>query len=230
MAEGDGRQVDSVDPRWPRHAGLWASVERCAPAGDIAHDRHHVLRVYRWCLRLAGEADADLDLAGAAGLVHDLALVPKDDPARSAGGERSALLAAEPLAAAGYSAAESAIVLDAVRTSSWSRGLPPANAVAVALQDADRLDAIGAIGIARCFSCAQAMSRPERPGRYYDPADPFAVTGRALDDRRQAVDHFAAKLLLLAQGMRLPTAIAEAQRRHSSMQAFLEELAREIAG
>ena len=77
-------------PRFPRHAALWARVEPALPPGELAHDRHHIERVYRWSLRLAGEAGADADLSGAAALVHDLALVPKDSPERALGGERSA--------------------------------------------------------------------------------------------------------------------------------------------
>ena len=217
-----------IEARFARHARLWPLVVRfCAP-GELAHDEHHVGRVYRWALRLAGEAGVDPDLAGATALVHDLDAIPKDSPERSQGGERSARLASTPLAAAGYAPDEIAAIVEAVRTSSWSRGLAPTSALGALLQDADRLDAIGAVGIARVFACAQRMSSPERPGRFYDPADPLADTTRALDDRRQAVDHFAAKLLRLADGMHLPTARAEAARRHAAMLAYLAALRAEV--
>ena len=218
-----------MDARFARHARLWPLVvAHCAPA-ELAHDQHHVLRVYRWALKLAPEAGVDPDLAGATALVHDLDAIPKDSPERAQGGERSARLAATPLAAAGYASDEIAAVIEAVRTSSWSRGLVATSALGALLHDADRLDAIGALGIARVFACAQRMSTPERPGRFYDPADPLAEAARALDDRRQAVDHFAAKLLTLAAGMHLPSARAEATHRHATMLAYLDALRRELA-
>jgi uncharacterized protein len=215
-------------PRFPRHAALWARVEPALPPGELAHDRHHIERVYQWSLRLASEAGADADLSGAAALVHDLALVPKDSPQRPLGGERSAELAGAALGASGYAEAECVAVCGAVRTASWSRGLPPEGPLGVVLQDADRLDAIGALGLMRNLSCAQWMSRPDRPGRFYDPADPFHESPRALDDRRNALDHCFAKLNRLAEGMRLPSARAEAARRHAMMTAFIAELRLEL--
>lgn len=180
-------------------------------------------------LRLAEEGGADADLAGATALVHDLAFVPKDSPDRALGGERSALLAGNVLMSAGYAEVEVAAIAEAVRTSSWSRGLEPANALGVVLQDADRLDAIGAVGLMRNLACAQYMSKAERPGRFYHPDDPFALSGRPLDDCTQALDHCYAKLLKLAAGMRLPTARAEAAQRHAVLLDFIGELRREIA-
>ena len=217
------------EPRFARHAAVWAQVEPQLPPGELAHDRHHIARVYRWALRLSAEGGVDPDPAGAMALVHDLAFVPKDSPDRALGGERSAQLAGGVLALAGYAPDEVTAIADAVRTSSWSRGLAPANALGVVLQDADRLDAIGAVGLLRTVACAQFMSRAERPGRFYHDADPFADGGRPLDDKAQAIDHCYAKLLKLAAGMHLPTARAEAARRHAALLDFLGVLRRELA-
>lgn len=213
----------------PRHRALWPLVVRTMPPDDVAHDALHLRRVYVWALRLAPEAGVDADLAGATALVHDLSAIPKDSPDRAAGGERAALMAAEPLIGAGYDPeTEVPAILEAVRTSSWSRGFEPTTPLGALLQDADRLDAIGAVGIARCFATGQRMSRPEAPGRFYDPLDPFAERGRPLDDRQQALDHFARKLLKLVGGFHLPSAVAEATRRHAAMRAFLDELRQEL--
>lgn len=211
----------------PRHVRLWPLVSAACPPGELAHDGDHILRVYRWALALADEAGVDADLAGAAALVHDLVFVPKDSADRSAGGERSAAAAPVVLRQAGYDETAIAAIAEAVRTSSWSRGLPPTAPLGALLQDADRLDALGAIGLARLFACGQHMSRPDRPGRFYDPSDP-AGRDRALDDRRNALDHCAAKLLKLADGMHFPAAQAEARRRHEVIEAFVAELLREI--
>jgi uncharacterized protein len=209
---------------FPRHLALWERVAPLMDGRDLAHDALHLGRVYRWALRLAPEAGADPDLAGAAALVHDLDPTPKHDPDRPAGGERSSRAAEPLLAEAGYDARERAPILAAVAASSWSRGLEPAGPLGAVLQDADRLDAIGAVGIARVFACHQSMAAAGSDGLFYHPGDPFAEAGRDLDDRRHALDHFAVKLLKLADGMHTPTARAEAARRHEAMLTFLSQL------
>lgn len=212
----------------PQHELLFALITPYIPAGEMAHDLDHLLRVRTWAMRLAPEAGADVELAGATALVHDLVFVAKDSPDRALGGELSAAAAPAVLAAAGYTADEITQIAEAVRTSSWSRGLVPTNALGVILQDADRLDALGAIGLLRTATCGQFMSRADRPGRFYDPLDPLARHGRVVDDRRQVVDHLHAKLLLLHQGMHLPMARAEAARRHQWLHGFLDELTTEL--
>jgi len=109
----------SEEHPYPRHQPVLAAVVGSLPSGELAHDIHHIQRVYAWALRLAPEASADPDLCGAAALVHDLVPIPKDSPDRALGGEHSARAAGPVLAAAGYSPAEQAAVLSAVRTSSW---------------------------------------------------------------------------------------------------------------
>lgn len=214
----------------PRHAALRPLVEARLPPAELAHDRHHLARVHAWAVRLAPEAGADPDLAGAAALVHDLVFIPKDSAERSAGGERSAAAAPAVLAQAGYAADEIAQIAEAVRTSSWSRGLAPTAPLGAVLQDADRLDALGAVGLMRNLACAQHMARADRPGGFYHPGDPLAATGRALDDKAWAADHCFAKLLRLADGMHTATARAEARRRHDFIRAWLAELGREVEG
>jgi uncharacterized protein len=212
-----------------RHERLWVQVEPCLPPGEIAHDALHIERVYRWALKLAAEHGVSRELAGAAALVHDLVPIPKDSVDRPLGGEKSALAAGPVLSVAGYDADDVAAVVDAVRTSSWSAGHAPRSPLGALLQDADRLDAIGVIGAARCFATAQFMSKPDRPGRLYDPADPFAESGRALDDRRQAVDHFERKLLKLAASMHSDLARREAAKRQTSMLTLLAALRDELS-
>lgn len=215
-------------PRTVRHEHLLAQIARRFPSNDLAHDRLHVFRVYEWALRLAPEAGADADLAGAAALVHDLVNVPKESPRRAHGGDLSADAARDALGAAGYLPAEIGEITEAVRSCAWSSGRKPGSAIGVVLQDADRLDAIGAIGIARTFATAQAMASRGKVLELYDHADPLATGKRPPDDGRFAVDHFAVKLLTLAEGMHLSLAREEALRRHRVMEAFLEQLGREL--
>lgn len=217
-----------TDPSFPRHGPLWSAVAAGLPEAELAHDAAHVARVYRWCLRLAPEAGADADLAGACGLVHDAVVVPKHLPDRPLGGERSAELAAGLLPEAGYSAAETAAVVEAVRTCSWSRGLAATSPLGQLLQDADRLDALGVVGFMRTIGCHQDMATAgATAGGLYHPADPFAAA-RELDDRRWAIDHLPAKLLRLAASMHYPTAKAEAALRHAVLEGLLDDLRREL--
>ena len=213
--------------RYPRHETLWRYVVSKMIDTDLAHDHEHVLRVYRWCLKLAEEAGADKDLAGAAGLIHDLVNVPKESADRPMGSEWSAIAGANILPECGYSPEETQQIVDAVATCSWSRGLQPRNAIGVTLQHADRLDAIGAIGIMRNIACAQAMSSRGTNGRFYEPTDPTGRGKRQLNDKKNALDHFSLKLLRLKEGMHLPSAVAEADKRHAFLLRFLSEVNRE---
>ncbi|MGI4952168.1 MAG: hypothetical protein ACRYGM_10210 [Janthinobacterium lividum] len=110
----------------------------------------------------------------------------------------------------------------AVEAHSFSAGIPPRSLEAEILQDADRLDAIGALGIARCFYTAGRMG-----SALYDAADPHAER-RGTDDARFALDHFQAKLLHLAGSFRTNAGRRLALLRHQRMQRFLADMADEI--
>lgn len=207
-----------------RHRTLWGLVAPRMPVDDLAHDAEHVRRVTLWCLHLARCEEADLDLAGAAGLVHDLVAIPKEHPDRPLGGERSAAAAAGLLPEAGYASGEVAAVVEAVRTCSWSRGLAPTGILGRILQDADRLDAIGVLGLARTVATAQRMGS----SALAHPVEPWPEA-RAPDDRCYALDHVAVKLCHLAAGMHTAAARAEAGRRHDSMMAAVAALRGELA-
>ncbi len=90
------------------------------------------------------------------------------------------------------------------------------------LQDADRLDAIGAIGIARAFAVSGSESRP-----FYNNDDPFC-NARKPDDKKWAVDHFYRKLLKLEKLMNTKSAKIEAKKRTKILTKFLSELRDEI--
>jgi uncharacterized protein len=218
-----------LEHRFARHQGLWDEIHSALDSDDLAHDALHIERVYAWAVRLADAEDADADLAGAAALVHDLINIPKESTARSQASTLSAGAAAEPLAIAGYGEREVAQIVDAVRCCSWSSKLAPPSAIGAALQDADRLDAIGAIGVARTFMTAQAMRLRGAPLTLYERNDPLAKQRQA-NDRQFALDHFSVKLLRLADGMHTALARKEASRRQQMMVALLEQLERELNG
>lgn len=213
----------------PRLAALWAQVLPALPTTELAHDAAHVLRVVRWCARLAPELGADPELAVAAGMVHDLVAVPKDSPLRSTASLLSAATAGPLLTAAGFETPAQLAVVAAVRSCSWSAGHPADSPLARVLQDADRLDAIGVVGAFRNIAVAQDMGARSQRGAFFHPTDPLAQSDRELDDRRWALDHWRVKLLGLAAGMHSATARREAARRKAHMLLLLDMLEHELS-
>lgn len=191
-------------------------------AQDSAHDLAHLDRVWATCQRIAASDGGDLRILLAGAYLHDLVNLPKDAPNRAQASTLAAEAAAVHLTRLGYSGAEVAAVQHVIRAHSFSAGIQPQSPEARVLRDADRLDAIGAIGLARCFAVSGALARP-----LYDPDDPFARQ-RPLDDTSQALDHFAVKLLRLGDGMLTPTGRIIAAERTRLMMQFLTELAGEI--
>ncbi len=196
---------------------------RCEGA-DAAHDWLHVSRVAANARRVALAEGADVTVAVAAALLHELFNYPKGHPDSRRSGEVCAEHAAAVLRAQGWEEAPVEAVAYAIRVHPFSLGVTPATLEAKVLQDADRLDAIGAIGVARCFATCADMRRP-----FYDPDDPRCER-RAPDDKRWGVDHFYTKLLRLEEGMHTAAARALAAERTRFMRDFLDRFAREIDG
>ena len=191
-------------------------------AQDSAHDLAHLDRVWASCHRIASAEGGDLRILLAGAYLHDLVNLPKDAPNRAEASALAAAAAAPHLTRLGYGPEENAAARHVIEAHSFSAGIEPQSLEARILRDADRLDAIGAIGLARCFAVSGALGRP-----LYDPTDPFARV-RALDDKTQALDHFPQKLLKLGQGMLTQTGQKIAAERTALMQAFLNDLAAEI--
>lgn len=199
---------------------------------DPAHDIQHVQRVVAAAKTIAAVEDEPLSLPSllAAAWLHDIVAVEKDSGARAQAGRRAADLASALLREHGLAGdvdledLDLDIVHDAIACHNYSAGLTPRTCEGLVLQDADRLDAIGAIGIARCFAVGARIG-----AAFHHPQEPVPVS-RALDDRRYALDHFHAKLPHLADGMHTATARRLARERTAVMKAFLDRFAREIAG
>lgn len=193
-------------------------------AGDGAHDLGHVRRVLANARRIAAaEGGADAQILIPAALLHDAVNLPKDHPDRAGASGLSAAAASAFLAGlAGYPQDKIAAVAHAIEAHSFSAGIAPETAEAAIVQDADRLEALGAIGLARMFLIAGQMG-----AALFDPQDPLARR-RALDDRRFALDHLEVKLFPVAATLRTATGREMAQERAEWMESFRSRLLREI--
>ena len=185
-----------------------------------AHDFEHVQRVYRNAEIISKkEEGADLDIVLAAALLHDLVVYPKGSRRTNHSADESADLAKKILSEYKYYPVEKIEkVVYAIRTHSYSKQLIPSTLEGKILQDADRLDAIGAIGIARTFSVGGSENRS-----LYDPKDPFCESDRGLDDTRWTLE-----IIDIKKFMHTKTAKEIAKQRTDFIESFLNELRKEI--
>jgi len=190
--------------------------------GDPAHDLSHVMRVVENTKRLTRIEKGDINITLPAAWLHDCVAVAKDSPLRQQASKLAADKAVEFLAERQYPATWLPQVHHAIEAHSFSANIATETLEAAIVQDADRLEALGAIGITRCFLTGGSLGTA-----LYDPADPFA-TKRKADDRRYTLDHFYCKLLGLADTMKTQAGKDEALRRTDYMQDFLHQLGEEI--
>src|SRR5450830_1597493 len=186
------------------------AIATAASDSDGAHDSAHLHRVWanaRALMAAAPEDKADALIVLAACYLHDLVNVPKTDPRRAQASRLSAVAACAALAASGFPAD----LLDGVAHAMEAR----------IVQDADRLDALGAVGLARLFYTAGRIGSSLAHG-----ADPLALH-RPLDDRSYALDHIVAKLAALPAMMQTAAGRALAHERLTGLLAFREQFARE---
>ncbi len=193
------------------------------PEGDPAHDLEHVRRVAATAARLAGAEEADLEVVLPAAWLHDCVVMPKDSPMRSRASTFAAQVATDFLRTISYPEQFLQDIHHAISAHSFSSGIGPKTLEAMVVRDADFLDALGAIGIARCLTLGTTMGQ-----RLYDPAEPIPAK-RQPDDRRYTIDHFYTKLLRLGGMMHTASGQAEAGARTAFIQAFLDQLSSELS-
>ncbi|NIP62038.1 MAG: HD domain-containing protein [Nitrosopumilaceae archaeon] len=189
---------------------------------DPAHDFQHVMRVYKNAEFLCENESVDKTLVLMAVLLHDIVSLPKSDKRSTESADKSAQKAKLILKNYSLTDSEVNIVIDAIKNHSFSKGKTPNSIEGKILQDADRLDALGSIGIARAFSVGGNEKR-----KLYNPKDPLC-TSRNPDDKKWTLDHFYKKLLILDSLMNTKTGKKEAKRRIRFMKNFLTELYREV--
>lgn len=196
-------------------------------SGDSSHDWWHVWRVWQMAKRLAAEERADPLVVELGALLHDIADWKFHDGDESVGSR----VAGEVLAAHAVAPEVIEHVRDIVATISYKGAgvaTPMKTIEGKCVQDADRLDAIGAVGIARCFAYGghkgRAMYDPDdKPVMHEDKESYHKSTGAS-------VNHFYEKLLLLKDRMNTETAKRIAQERHAFMERYLDEFYQEWDG
>lgn len=200
------------------------AVQEAMRRQDAAHDWHHIERVRRWALKIAEEEGGNKPIIELAALVHDVG-DRKAHESEEVGDRAVRHL----LLSCGVPDLFINPVADiAKRVSFKGSGVPDDMPTLDGriVQDADRLDAIGAIAIARTFTWGGAKGRPiydpEIPLFWADNADDYYAKGG-----RTSINHFHEKLLHLRDRLHTLTARAEANRRHEFMRAYLDEFERE---
>ena len=202
---------------------LMKEIRPLYQGSDPAHDFSHIVRVCRNA-RLIGERErADMDVLILAALLHDAGSGSKKERGNDSG-QNSLRIAEDFLIARGIPEDVRQKVMYAIEVHSFRKGMMPVTLEAKILQDADRLDAMGAIGIARVFLTGGSLGRP-----LYNPEDPFC-RNREPDDGEWNLDHFYRKLLKLESGMNTETARWLARKRALAMKRYLLDLQEEIEG
>ncbi|WP_260514281.1 HD domain-containing protein [Serratia fonticola] len=189
---------------------------------DGSHDVAHLHRVWKNCRQISQDEGGEQQILCAAVLLHDCVAVEKNAPQRHLASRMAAEKAGIALATLGWSDENINKTAHAIEAHSFSAAIPPQTLEAKILQDADRLDAIGMIGVARCFYIGGRMR-----SALYDAADPLAQQ-RQYDDKRFTLDHFETKLFKLQEGFQTAAGRRMAALRTERMRRFLSELLEEV--
>ena len=157
---------------------------------------------------------------------HDIVSLPKNHPERSQSSRLAARKTRDILHRdfPDFPPDRFAAVEHAIEAHSFSAGIAPQSIEAKIVQDADRLEALGAIGLARVFAVSGGLGVA-----LFDAEDPFA-DARPLDDRAFALDHFQTKLLRLPDTMQTDVGRELAQHNADFLVHFMAKLSAELQG
>lgn len=192
------------------------------PSSDGSHDTSHMRRVWKLARQLSTKKDDALVILAAC-YFHDIVSYPKDDPRRSRSSIDAAEKAARILSDLNFPKDKIDAVRHCIEAHSFSANIQPKTREADIVQDADRIESLGAIGLARTFYVSGLMK-----SKLFCSEDPFAEN-RQLDDKKYAIDHFQQKLLHLPKTMKTQIGKAEAEKRAQVLTQFLKDLSSEIA-
>ena len=190
-----------------------------------SHDWEHTLRVHRLCLKIGPKEGADMKTLEAAALLHDIGRSAQD---QSNGlichAEKGAAMAADMLAGLGFEAARKRNIIHCIRSHRFRNGHRPETIEARVLFDADKLDAIGAVGVARAYLFAgelgACLHNPHLP---VEQARPYSR-----DDT--GYREYVVKLSKIRQRMLTHEGRRMAEQRHAFMVQFFDRFLDEYDG
>ena len=196
-------------------------VKKTLDESEGGHDWFHINRVYKNALLIAKNEKVDIFVVQLGALLHDIADAKFYDGDESIGPKKARdFLKSQQVEETVISHIEN-IILYISYKSSFDQNSCFSSPELNVIQDADRLDAIGAIGIARCFNYGGFKNRA-----LYDPEiEPNLKMTKEEYKKSKAptINHFFEKLLLLKDKMNTKTGLIIAQRRHSFMNEFLQQ-------
>ncbi|GED54022.1 phosphohydrolase [Brevibacillus borstelensis] len=194
--------------------GLVKKAERFFDGQDPAHDWQHNLRVIGLCERIGREEGADMQILRLAALLHDIGRA-EERRTGECHAEISARLVPELLTEYGYSEEQAALVQQVILAHRFRKERPPTSLEDKILFDADKLDSIGAIGIARAFAYSGVIGQP------IVSDDPSVHT---------PAREYEWKLSRIQERLMTSTARRIAEERHTFMELFFAQWKKELHG
>lgn len=189
---------------------------------DAAHDLEHVRRVVANARKISQSEGANWQTVMPAAWLHDCVTIPKSSPDRILASKLAAEQALRWLEENAWPFGNLDEIFHAIEAHSFSAKIAPRSLEAKVLQDADRLDALGAVGLARTLMLGAEMKR-----EFYEPRDPFCKN-RLADDSIYSLDHLYCKLLTLETTMQTASGKHEAAHRSQFLRSFLTQLESEL--
>lgn len=211
-----------VDFFTPYHDLARCLLPKACGGNDDAHGLGHIQRVWKNAYKIQAVEGGNGTVLAAAVLLHDCVAVEKNSPLRAQSSRLAAERAAELLKDLCWEPSAIMATAHAIEAHSFSANIIPQTIEAKILRDADQLDAIGLIGIARCFYISGRLGR-----HLYDPEDPRALN-RSLNDQIYTMDHFQTKLFHLVHSFQTETGSRLAKSRHEQLVKFFGEFMDEI--
>ncbi len=219
---------NAITDKWQQWRAKWSVPFRDFAAtqmhsADSGHDLSHVQRVVRTAEEIGRIEGAIPEVTLAAAWLHDCVVVAKDSPLRSQASCLAAERAGEFLQQIDYAASLTLAIQHAIVAHSFSAKVPAESLEAKVVQDADRLEALGALGLARCLATGGAMGV-----KLLNAEEPFPAE-RSADDALYSVDHLFVKLLKLPATMQTTAGRKRAKHYADFLLHFLRQLADELS-
>ena len=195
-------------------------VKSLCTNNSSGHDWYHIERVCKLAKYIGEKEGADLDIVIASALLHDIGFSREMDSGVDHADE-SARMAEDFLEKIGFEISKVDKVVYAIKFHRYGKKVKPNILEVKVLQDADRLDALGAIGIARAFAYGGARGAPMyNPMEDVEEYNPLNI--------KSTITHFQEKLLKIKEKLNTDTAREIGMKRHEFMEKFLEEFYAEM--